>query len=306
MLELRPDDGDGHRYLLGVAGDTYNTAAGLAQLGCQVEYLTGLGEDRHSDRIVSHMQELGVGSQWLHRARQHQPGLYLIDNDDSGERFFSYWRRHSAAHQCLRDPDSLRSLLDRAGNCPRLMFSGITLALCQADGRALLLDWLQAYRRGGGQVIYDGNYRKALWVSAQEAGVAHRQVLEVVDLYLPGVEDELVLRQLQHRAELQKQLACCGCTEIVLKDGPEGIQIWKAGKRDSVAAKAVARVVDTSGAGDSFNAGYLAARIRGCDPVTAAGFAGEVAAATICNRGAILPQPQWAPLRQKLQQISAA
>lgn len=303
MLELSPSGISPGHYVLGVAGDTYNTGAALARLGCRVEYLTGLGEDRHSDLVLANMQGLAVGSHWISRRGDATPGLYLIDNDASGERFFSYWRKDSAAHRTLRDPGSLLPLLDRALECPRLMFSGITLALCGDAGREALQAWLQDYRSRGGQVIYDGNYRASLWASAKQAGEAHRRILDCVDIFLPGVEDEFELRGIDDRSILVELLSRSSCGEIVLKDGPGKVLLWHGGPMESIAARVVSEVVDTTGAGDSFNGGYLAGRITGCEAADAARFACETAARTIGCRGAILPEHHWDTLREQLHRL---
>ena len=58
MLELSPVPENRQHFALAAAGDTFNTAVALAQLGCEPEYLTGLGQDRHSDFILERAREL--------------------------------------------------------------------------------------------------------------------------------------------------------------------------------------------------------------------------------------------------------
>ena len=86
------------------------------------------------------------------------------------------------------------------------------------------------------------------------------------------------------------RLVAAGVTEIILKDGAAGPVIWAAGLRSAGPLKAATRVVDTSGAGDAFNAGYLASRLRGSSPEQAAVQGHELAIHVIGHRGAIPPR----------------
>lgn len=305
MLELSPSPDKREHFALAAAGDTFNTAVALAQLGCKPEYLTGLGQDRHSEFILQRARELGVGTVHIQRSDHLQPGLYLIDNDAEGERYFSYWRRHSAAHQALREPSLLMPLLDSAVDARRLYLSGITLALCEVWGRQALWAWLQEFRSSGGQVIYDGNYRSTLWPDLSTAQEVHAQMLEHTDIFLPGVDDELILHGLSNKSVLTSLLLGLQIPELVLKDGGDGVTLFENADITAIDTVPVARVVDASGAGDAFNGGYLAARMQGLNPAPAAGFACQVAAAVIQHRGAVLPPPAWQPLRDKLQELTA-
>ena len=79
MVELIPDGANGAR--LGVAGDTYNTAVYLARSlptgVCKTDYVTVLGQDRFSDRIVDHMVSNGVGTEFVQR---HSTGPRRLRN----------------------------------------------------------------------------------------------------------------------------------------------------------------------------------------------------------------------------------
>ena len=307
MLELCPADPlsarqqEGERpFAMGVAGDTYNSAYALARLGVATEYQTALGTDPYSDRIQRHAQKGGLGMRWVPRLAGAQPGLYIIDNDEQGERYFYYWRAQSAARQLLSDEKGILQLLEPLSAAPRLMLSGITLALCgQASLRQLLL-WLKVYRNRGGLVIFDNNYRPALWGSAEQARLACRQVLDQTDIYLPSLDDELLLAASDDRARQLEALAALGVDEVVVKAGAGRVTLILEGRAESIKLPQVVAPLDSSGAGDSFNGGYLAARIRGCDPKSSVTFAAQLAAQTIMQRGALLPEASWPALQELL------
>ncbi len=85
------------------------------------------------------------------------------------------------------------------------------------------------------------------------------------------------------------RIAALGVDEVVVKDGAEPAFLRWAGGTASVPALAVDRLVDTTGAGDSFSAGYLAGRMRGLAPEAAAGLGHAVAARVVGVKGALLP-----------------
>ena len=209
----------------------------------------------------------------------------------------------SAAHHTLSDPDALARLLDGAADAARFYLSGISLALCGQSGRARLRAWLRQYRAAGGLVIYDSNYREALWSDRDSAREAHGEMLALTDVFLPGVADELEMQALEDKSALLEKLRELPLQEWVLKDGSAAVHGLADGVTLLHEPEPATRVVDTSGAGDAFNGGYLAARLRGLDAARALAFAGEVATATIAQRGALLPVADWAPLRQRLQEL---
>ena len=110
MIELiAHDDGQAH---IGVAGDTYNTAVYMSKLSnadeLEVFYVTALGTDRFSERIISQLESHGIRSDFIERRKSHMPGLYAINTDEFGERSFSYWRGEAAARTLFKAPCKLQ------------------------------------------------------------------------------------------------------------------------------------------------------------------------------------------------------
>ena len=93
---------------LGVAGDTYNTAVYLRRaLGASpisVSYVTALGDDAFSDRILQEMQRHGLATGAVERREGMVPGLYAISTDAAGERSFTYWRSTAAVRTLFKTP----------------------------------------------------------------------------------------------------------------------------------------------------------------------------------------------------------
>jgi len=273
-------------------GDTLNTAIYLARLlqgwPAEVHYATALGDDPLSDGLLSQWQDEGLYTGRVARLPGRTPGLYLIETDARGERRFFYWRNDSAARHYFSGALDFATLLN-PGQIDALYLSGITLALFPPARREVLFEALAAFRRAGGLIWFDNNFRPALW-RADQAREAHDRVLALADVALLTLDDESLLHG-PHTAQqtVQRSLAL-GCREVVVKQGARPCVVATDAGQWHVPTQPVARVVDTSAAGDSFAAGYLAGRLRGVSIPEAAALAHRVSGAVIGWPGAIIPR----------------
>ena len=276
---------------IGFGGDTLNFAVYLARQGVRVDYVTALGDDPLSDWMLAEWRKEGVGCELVERADGVACGLYLIHVDAAGESSFHYWRARSPASRLLDDAEGAARLFARLGDCEWLYVSGITLAIYAPDARARLLEHARAYREAGGKIAFDGNFRPRLWAGVAEAQAAYERMYRITDLALSTWADE---RQVFGDAGVDaavRRLRAWGVGEIVLKNGAEGCTVASGSTRLNVPAEVVAKVVDTTAAGDSFNAGYLAERMRGGSIAAAAARGNAVAAHVVQHAGAIVPRP---------------
>jgi 2-dehydro-3-deoxygluconokinase len=273
----------------GFGGDTLNTALYLARLGVAVDYVTALGDDVWSDEMAAAWGREGIGLDQVRRLSGRMPGLYIIRTDSDGERSFHYWRDRAAARDLFAGSGAAETEAVLA-TYDLVYVSGISLSLYGEAGRAALFETLSNLRARGGRVAFDTNYRPRGWPDRDAARTAFRAALALADLIFASVED---LDWLFGKAGEEEVLCRRGRAEIVLKTSPASGPIARVlhGAADaSVPAGPVARVVDTTAAGDSFAAGYLAARIAGLAPEAAAAEAHRLAGAVIGHRGAVIPR----------------
>jgi len=285
MLELSDQNGD--QWRLGYAGDTFNTLWALRAL-CgderPADYVSAFGDDPFSTEQIAFFGENGIGIGSSPVIAGGRPGLYAITLTGA-ERSFTYWRADAAARQLASDPVALaKSLQDRQ----LIYFSGITLAILTKDGRANLLQAVETAREHGAHVAFDPNYRPRLWPNIGTARAAITDALAVVDIALPTFPDEQALFRDATPDETAARIEKSGVAEIVVKNGEDAATILHYGDLQSSPAKLVTPI-DTTGAGDSFNGAYLAARLLGDTPADAARRAHQVAAAVIQVRGALAP-----------------
>lgn len=291
MLELR------HRteteLILAWGGDTLNTALYLARLlrrsDMRVTYVTALGDDRYSEAMITGWQAEDIDTELVVRLPGRLPGLYAIRTDSSGERQFFYWRSAAAASDLLRDERNER-IEQGLANCDLVYLSGITLSILDPDQRRTLSGILERLRDRGARIVFDSNYRPRSWREPDEARQSFGDVLALSHCALVTFEDEAALHGDADPIVTADRLHQAGPAEAVVKQGAHGCFVSTASYRGNVPAESVDKVVDTTAAGDSFNAGYLAARLTGEEPASAAAFANRVAARVVSYQGAVIPR----------------
>ncbi len=290
MVELAPT-GRADRYRLGFAGDSFNTAVTLARLGVPTAYATLLGDDRFSESILDLMLAEGVEPALVAQLPGRQPGLYAITNDADGERSFHYWRSESPARELWAHPGQREQMQRQLQAYSVIYLSGITLAIVQPEARDHLLAFLRDYRRVGGTVAFDSNYRPRLWPDAETAKHILGEFLRsVTDVALLTLDDEQQLWGDSDAQAVIRRLRDSVASEIVIKRGSDPVLVSADGEVRQVPVPAVEVIVDTTGAGDAFNAGYLAGRYHGASALAAVQEGSRVAGAVIRHRGGLVPR----------------
>lgn len=275
---------------LSFGGDTLNTALYLSRLGTSVDYVTALGDDHLSDWMIHQWQAEGIGCDLIEREAGGTPGLYLIETDDTGERTFHYWRDRSPARRLLDSPATALPLFSELQSYDAIYLSGISLGIFSPYARECLFDFLAQYRLSGGKVIFDGNYRPKLWRSEILTRKAYEQMYSLTDIALPTFEDEQALFGDEDAEATLSRLRNSGVAEVVLKRGAEGCLLATQGPEVQQVPSNRVTPLDTTAAGDSFNAGYLAHRLAGGSALGAAQCGHQLAGTVITHRGAIIPR----------------
>jgi 2-dehydro-3-deoxygluconokinase len=283
----------GQSYNMGIAGDVLNVAVVTARLWGNTYLVTGLGRDSNSESIVTFAQQHNVDTSRVFVDEVHKAGLYFIENDEQGERSFKYQRSNSAAKHFFARAESLSQALSSLDAMANVYFSGITLALMSSESLTFFLSWLERYRTNGGRVIFDNNYRPALWSSAQEYVHACEQVLPLTDVFLPSLDDVMLSLNIQDKAEAMAWIETQRVSEVVISDGVAPLTLIIEGESSQVDVTPAKQVVDTTGAGDGFNGGYLAARLAGISPLQAVQEGMNIAADVVGHKGAILSGEYW-------------
>ncbi|WP_390616112.1 sugar kinase [Maricurvus nonylphenolicus] len=292
LLELTPISGQS--YNMGVAGDVLNVAVVVSHLYGEAHLLAALGLDSGSDKILQFARDHDVNTEAVVIDHAHKAGMYFINNDALGERTFTYKRDNSAAKHFFGDSDQLLTALNKLEAVSHIYFSGITLALMTEASRTAFVAWLDNFRRSGGLVVFDNNYRPALWPSADAYLKACEWVLSRTDIFLPSLDDVMLSLGLVDKPAAMAWIVARDVPEVVVSDGVQPLTLMVNGTTELIDVIAANQVADTTGAGDGFNGGYLAARLSGASAQDAVKCGMQLAADVVGHKGAILPEEYWA------------
>lgn len=293
MVELSPEPGsaDAPVFRQGFAGDTLNTAWYLRALmpaTCSVRYVTAVGDDAISSKMLVFMAENGIDISAIARVPGRTVGLYMIAVS-AGERAFTYWRLQAAARTLADDPDRLERAL---AGCRLAYLSGITLAILSEAARETMLEVLARFRATGGLVAFDPNIRPVLWPDVPTMRASITQGYATCDIAFPTFEDDAAVFKDATPEDCARRISALGAFEVVVKNGANPVLLDADGRQSRIPPPRIVEPVDTTAAGDSFNAGWLAARLGGACATTAVNEGHALAARVIRHKGALVPMDQ--------------
>ncbi len=301
MLELNLPNGLNKRTkkqtlnsCLAFGGDTLNTAIYLSRMGVETHYVTALGQDSFSDWMVEQWRAENIHCDLVCREKNSLPGLYAIETDHNGERVFSYWRERAPVRNLFSCKEKREKLFLKLKNMDLIYLSGITLSLFINTDREALFEFLSEYSAEGGVIVFDSNYRPQQWREIEEVRECFDRAYSLCDIVLSTLDDEQLLYPASSERQVIERLRAYGVDEIVLKKGPLGSVLANGLEQQFCPAKQV-QVIDTTAAGDSFNAAYLASRIRGQQQIQAARNGHSLAAKVIQQYGAIINKSDMPP-----------
>lgn len=237
------------RFLVDVGGAESNVAAHLAQLGVTAGWFSRLGADALGHRVADILARRGVDVSRVVFDDVHPTGVYF---KDPGSAVLYYRRGSAAAHLTPADVDSLK-----LSGVRLLHVSGITPAL-SASAATTLHRAIEEARKAGVTVSVDVNYRPGLWPAEQAAPVL-LDLANLADLVFVGRDEAETLWSTADVTDIRTLLA--RVRHLVVKDAEVGATGFDGEAEEFVQSPSV-KVVEPTGAGDAFAAGYLAELLR--------------------------------------------
>lgn len=280
------------------AGDVYNTAVYMKRAYPKLTsgFMSAVGEDVLSSEFITQSLSESLDMDNVAISKERHLGTYMVVNDATGERSFIYWRNDSAAKFTLSSLSEAQ--LERIHNdyteSGVVFFSGITLAILKPDEREIFWRLLTKMQAAGALVIFDPNYRPALWENVETAKKETEKAFSLSDWLMPGLDD---FKSLYSMNTVEECLAFCeqfAFSELVLKQGEKSVHVINGDGHKEFEIVKSDKVVDTTSAGDAFNGIYLGSRLQGLSPQTSTKLANYAASKVIETPGAIMPATLFA------------
>jgi len=219
----------------------------MASLGASVRLVSGVGRDELGDLLRASLSRQGVEARLVEKEAPTSAAAVLIRPD--GERSFVSYR--GASHQ-LSEPDIEDAVFEGAGT----MYVGSAFGLPGLDGAGMAKLFQRA--KAAGLVT-------ALDVTGEMSRdrlEGFSRVLQYVDIFLPSRREARNLTGVDDPLDAARAFAALGPRTVAVKCGPEGCVALSEGV-EYASPGFPAEAVDTTGAGDAFVSGFLAARERG-------------------------------------------
>jgi 2-dehydro-3-deoxygluconokinase len=275
------------------AGDVFNTLYYAQQAlrkradnQHQCSFFSAVGDDPMSAEMRAFIKGHGVDVSTLLTIQGRRSGLYMI-HLDGAERSFSYWRDASAARSMMVDRAAATQALQQADV---IYFSGITLGILSDVDRGFFIQFLIEARGAGKTVVFDPNIRPALWPDRDVMRNAIKDASAAASLVLPSFDDEHSAFGDETPEVTARRYANYGASIVIVKNGADEIlTLTEAGRLETHPTEPVDDVVDTTGAGDSFNGAFLAEYLHSSDIGASINAGQKCAALVISVHGALVP-----------------
>ena len=238
------------QYCPHVGGSILNSAIALGRLGADAYYFGAVSNDTFGELIEDYLRDSKVQENFI--IKTNRPTTLAYADVSNGVAKYTFVDEHSAGR--LIDEDSLKPFVNKIKNAKALLVGGISL---QVEPCGSSWQWLVEQVTGGCVIYFDANIRPDFIEDKDKYLERFEQFTRKVDVIKISEEDYSYLYGEQDFSKVSSGWLEKGIKLIVLTLGEKGAKvIFDGGKEISVGIEPV-KVIDTIGAGDSFNAGLL-------------------------------------------------
>ena len=268
------------------AGDTLNFCNYLDKKKLNAFFLSAIGKSEINKSLLDFVKSKKISTKYIKQINQFEVGLYLIKNKDNGEKQFFYWRDESAAKQYFNNIDFL-NLYKELKNFDYIYFSGITLSIIHISKLNNFIKLLQLLKNKKIKIVFDLNIRLSRW-NKKNLNNFLDSVLKFVDIFFLSGEDMNYWKNKNNLKSYEQIVRKYKIKHSIFRKNAKFTYVFLNKTRYVFKNKLLKKVVDTSGAGDGFNAAYLSNFIVNNDPVLALKAGSSLGSKIVMKKGAIV------------------
>jgi 2-dehydro-3-deoxygluconokinase len=272
---------EGGLYQLGYAGDILNALSCAGHLGLSTGLISALGDDPFAEGLRNILFSEHIDLTQTPTLENKPNGVYFIDVGEFGAPTFHFLRKDSAATETFIS-QPMSKLVHYARSAKVLLLSSIPMAVMKERDR--IFELLSAVK-GHTTICYDLNVRRALWNDPQVLIDLLAKLVPLIDVLFVTNEDDRALFGDRDSNTAIKDYSDRGFSYTIFRRGSEPTVVGYRQDIFEVPVPRVSHIVDTTGAGDAFNAGFIAAMLRGHPPYECAAMGNAAAAVSIGGRG---------------------
>ena len=268
------------------AGDTLNFCNYLDKKKLNAFFLTAIGKSEINQSLLDFVKSKKISTKYIKKINQFEVGLYLIKNKDNGEKQFFYWRDESAAKHYFNNIDFL-NLYKELKNFDYIYFSGITLSIIHISKLNNFIKLLKLLKSKKIKIVFDFNIRPSRW-NKKNLNIFLDSVLKFVDICFLSGEDMNYWKNKNNIKSYEQIVRKYKLKHSIFRKNAKFTYVFLNKTRYVFKNKLLKTVVDTSGAGDGFNAAYLSNFIVNNDPVLALKAGSSLGSKIVMKKGAIV------------------
>ena len=268
------------------AGDTLNFCNYLDKKKLNAFFLSAIGKSEINQSLLDFVKSKKISTKYIKQINQFEIGLYLIKNKDNGEKQFFYWRDESAAKHYFNNIDFL-NLYKELKNFDYIYFSGITLSIIHISKLNNFIKLLKLLKRKKIKIVFDFNIRPSRW-NKKNLNIFLDSVLKFVDICFLSGEDMNYWKNKNNIKSYEQIVRKYKLKHSIFRKNAKFTYVFLNKTRYVFKNKLLKTVVDTSGAGDGFNAAYLSNFIVNNDPVLALKAGSSLGSKIVMKKGAIV------------------
>jgi len=273
-------------YSQSIAGDTLNFSTYLDKKIFDTFYLSAVGTSEISNRTFNFLKKQKINTNLVSQINSHEIGLYLIENSNLGEKKFYYWRDNSAAKFFFNNQD-ITKYIKQLQKFQYIYFTGITLSLFESKNFDNFICLLQLLKKKQVKIIFDLNIRIKRWYKKKLISYFSK-TLPLIDILFASGEDLNFLKGKNTLKTFRSIIQKYDIKHGVYRNNSKFNYSFYNNERYTIKNKIINRVVDTSGAGDGYNAAYLSNFIKFNNVQKALRAASEIGAKIVMKKGAIV------------------